>query len=168
MSTPEMNHNDRHEITPKRKYLTSETKRAIYEIFLQESRDGNDIRRTSGVVPEFFFESINNVGRKRVEFNLDQSKDISLRRRTNIRSLEKALKISKSTIHRRIREGNIPPNSNVVKLNLTEENKKAKLEFSLSIINKVMVASNPSFINMHDYIHFDEKWFYMSKTTQKY
>ncbi|KAH6821862.1 hypothetical protein C2S53_008467 [Perilla frutescens var. hirtella] len=168
MSTPEMNHNDQHEITPKRKYLTSEIKRAIYEILLQESRDGNDIRRTSGVVPEFFFESINNVSRKRVEFNLDKIKDILLRRRTNIRSLAKALKISKSTIHRRIREGNIPPNSTVVKLNLTEENKKARLEFSLSIINKVMVASNPSFINMHDYIHFDEKWFYMSNTTQKY
>lgn len=36
------------------------------------------------------------------------------------------------------------------------------------MINKDMVASNQTFVNMHDYIHIDEKCFYTSKTTQKY
>ena len=36
------------------------------------------------------------------------------------------------------------------------------------MINEGMSASKPIFVNMHNQIHIDEKWFYMSKTSQKY
>ncbi|KAH7842405.1 hypothetical protein Vadar_004953 [Vaccinium darrowii] len=45
------------------------------------------------------------VGRKRVQFDPNQMKEIPLRRRTNIRSLSKALNIPKSTLHKRIKKG---------------------------------------------------------------
>lgn len=181
----------------KRRIVDCQTKRLIYDILLHDScegkiergvftrvarsfmvspksvsriwQEGNYVRSTSGIAPTFSSRYVQNAGRKRsIELSLDKMKEIPLRRRTNIRSLAKALEMSRSTVHRRIKEGCVRPHSNAVKPSLTEENKKARLEFCLSMINKDVVASNPSFINMHDYIHIDEKWFYMSKATQKF
>nr|XP_016499741.1 PREDICTED: uncharacterized protein LOC107818270 [Nicotiana tabacum] len=61
-------------------------------------------------------------------------KEISLCRRTNIRSLACAMDMSTSTIFRRIKEGVIRPHTNAIKPHLTEENKKARLQFCLSMI----------------------------------
>ena len=36
------------------------------------------------------------------------------------------------------------------------------------MIDEGTIDSTPSFISMHNRIHIDEKWFYMSKTSQKY
>ncbi|XP_057770758.1 uncharacterized protein LOC130990549 [Salvia miltiorrhiza] len=180
----------------KRNFLSNQTKRSIYQMLLEESRDGkikrgvfskvaetfsvcrktvsriwyagNDVRSRSGVAPDFSCKLPRSNGRKRVELSLEQIKAIPLRRRTNIRSLSKALGMSKSTIHRRIQEGYLRPHSNAVKPKLTEENKRSRLEFCLSMINRDVASSSLMFNNMHDVIHVDEKWFYISNTTQKY
>ena len=95
-------------------------------------------------------------------------KHIPIRRRTNIRSLLNALVVSKSTVHGQIKEGSIRAHSNAVKPYLSDDNKKASLEFCLSMVDYGTISAKPSFINMHNRIHINEKWFYMSKTSQKY
>ncbi|KAM3217055.1 hypothetical protein P3L10_026498 [Capsicum annuum] len=64
------------------------------------------------------------VGRKRIEVDINQVKEIPLCRRTNIRSLSFAMNMEKSTIFRRVKYETIRAHSNSVKPQLTEENKK--------------------------------------------
>nr|XP_043615805.1 uncharacterized protein LOC122587706 [Erigeron canadensis] len=68
-------------------------------------------------------------------------------------------------VHRRIKEGELQPHTNAIKPTLTEENKKARLEFCLSMIPPSL--STP-FYDMFNVVHIDEKWFYMSKPSKLY
>ncbi|XP_023756014.1 uncharacterized protein LOC111904485 [Lactuca sativa] len=108
------------------------------------------------------------VGRKRVQVDFNQVLDIPLRRRSNIRSLANLLNVSKSTMHRRIKEGALRPHTNAIKLTLTHENKRAILEFCLSKISQSLSSNIPTFHDMFNVIHIDEKWFYMSKPSRRY
>ncbi|KAI3708174.1 hypothetical protein L2E82_37296 [Cichorium intybus] len=108
------------------------------------------------------------VGRKRVQVNLNQVLDIPLRRRTNIRSLANCLNVSKSTLHRRIKKGALRPHTNAIKPNLTNENKRARLEFCLSNVSRSLSNQIPTFHDMFNVVHIDEKWFYMSKPSRRY
>lgn len=77
--------------------------------------------------------------------------------------------VPKSTIHRRIKEGALRPHTNAVKPLLTDENKKAKVNFCLSMITPPSLTSaSTTFHNMHNIIHIDEKWFYISKASKRY
>ncbi|KAK8556340.1 hypothetical protein V6N12_002747 [Hibiscus sabdariffa] len=88
--------------------------------------------------------------KRRILLNMDRILEIPPRRRTNIRSMAKALDMSKSTLHRRIKEGLIKPHTNAIKPYLTDANKRARLQFCLSmleldvtrsfLINKVLPA----------------------------
>ncbi|MCL7028299.1 hypothetical protein MKW94_009849 [Papaver nudicaule] len=103
------------------------------------------------------------VGLTTKEFDWSKITEIPLRRRTNIRSLAKALNIPKSTVHRQIKKGKIRKHTNAIKPAFTTEIKKARLEFCLEKIQENLV-----FEGMYNVIHIDEKWFYMTKTTENY
>nr|XP_043630523.1 uncharacterized protein LOC122601854 [Erigeron canadensis] len=105
----------------------------------------------------------NVVGRKRIQIDYAQVSQIPLRRRTNIQSIAKAIDVSKSTMHRRIKEGALRPHTNAIKPDLTDDNKKARLEFCLSTVTRSL-----TFHDMFNVIHIDEKWFYMSKPSKRY
>ena len=51
---------------------------------------------------------------------------------------------------------------------LNEDNKKARLRFCLSMLDKNSLPREPKFMNMYNKIHIDEKWFNMSKTIETY
>ncbi|XP_022013709.1 uncharacterized protein LOC110913170 [Helianthus annuus] len=172
--------------------LTNSERRTIYEVILEQSNDGKLKYGSISDVASHFSVSTRTVSRiwhqarfqvqhgylvdvsrkphiakqKRIQINFDQVAQIALRRRTNIRSIAKALNVSKSTVHRRIKEGELRPHTNAIKPNLTEENKKERLEFCLSMITPSL--SNPSFYDMFNVVHIDEKWFYMSKPSKSY
>nr|XP_043626076.1 uncharacterized protein LOC122597563 [Erigeron canadensis] len=105
----------------------------------------------------------NVVGRKRIQIDYAQVSQIPLRRRKNIRSIAKAIDVSKSTMHRRIKEGALRPHTNAIKPDLTDDNKKARLEFCLSTVTRSL-----TFHDIFNVIHIDEKWFYMSKPSKRY
>ncbi|XP_058208226.1 uncharacterized protein LOC131321239 [Rhododendron vialii] len=108
------------------------------------------------------------VGRKRVQINANQFTSVHYRRRSNIHSLSATLKVAKSTLHRRIKEGVIRPHTNALKPYLSEESKKARLRFCLSMLEPNTLEAQPMFKNMYDYVHIDEKWFYMSHESEQY
>nr|XP_009590283.1 uncharacterized protein LOC104087497 isoform X2 [Nicotiana tomentosiformis] len=83
------------------------------------------------------------VGRKQIHVDINMVKEIPLCRRTNIRSLARAMDMSTSTIFRRIKEGAIRPHTNAIKPHLTEENKKARLQFCLSMIESGKIGIFP-------------------------
>ena len=107
------------------------------------------------------------VGRKRVQINLNQVSEVPLRRRANIRSLVKSINFSKSTMHRRIKEGVVQPHTNAIKPTLTHENRRERLEFCLSKITiQSLLSPIPTLYDMFNVVHIDEKCFHISKPSK--
>ncbi|XP_021725286.1 uncharacterized protein LOC110692558 [Chenopodium quinoa] len=104
------------------------------------------------------------VGKKGKHIDLSKISEIPFHKRGNIRALAIALGVSKSTIHRFIKSGQIKPHTNALKPALTENNIKERLKWCLKAIDQ----DNGMFNDMYNTIHLDEKWFYMTKGTQRY
>lgn len=107
---------------------------------------------------------------KKLEVNISSAiQAVPLHKRDNLRSLSKATGIAKSTLHRRLKKGELRRHSNSIKPLLSEENKQKRLEFCLSMI--VQPEGNHEsyqFDPMFDTIHIDEKLFYQTRTNQTY
>lgn len=108
------------------------------------------------------------VGRNRLATDLDTIADILLRRRTTIRSLAFAVGMCKSTVHNWVKRGILRSHSNAIKPTLNEANKRQRLMFCLDQVEASSVPSNPTFKSLKNVLHIDEKWFFMTKTSQKY
>lgn len=78
------------------------------------------------------------------------------------------MKVSKSTLHRRIKEGVIRAHTNSLKPYLSDENMRACLQFCLSMLEPSSLHTQPIFKNMYNSVHIDEKWFFMTKEAERY
>lgn len=179
----------------RKRNLTNQERQAIFEILVVESDNGKlsgalfseiaasfstterTVRRIwargtaciyDGLRVDVSSKLQGRVGRKRIQINENEFTGLSLRERSNVRSLSSALSIAKSTVHRRIKEGLIRPHSNALKPYLSEECKKARLRFCLSMLEPNTLETQPRFKDMYNYVHIDEKWFYMSKEAERY
>ena len=104
-------------------------------------------------------------GRKRKDWSeeLDSMRSIELNRRSTLRSLSYATGIPKTTLFRMMNDGHVKRISSTVKPTLTEQNKLERLQFCLR-----HVRPNGIFCDMYDYVHIDEKWFYITETKKSY
>ena len=59
-----------------------------------------------------------------------------------------ALNMAKSTLHRRIKEGDIRTQTNAIKPFLTDEKTKVRLTFCLEKIKQASLSTNPEFDEM--------------------
>ncbi|WOH11073.1 hypothetical protein DCAR_0830552 [Daucus carota subsp. sativus] len=109
-----------------------------------------------------------NSGRKKIQIDLAQFRNILLTQRTTIRGAANALNVSTSKLHRCLKEGEIRRQTNDIKPLLKEENKKARLKFCLSVLDKDSLHHEPKFIDMDNIIHIDEKWFHLTKKFETY
>jgi hypothetical protein len=118
------------------------------------------------MVPDIRSKMSGKVGRKKKEIEIVTAiKEIPLSLRQNQRSLSHQLKIPRSTLQRRIKDGDIRAHSSVVKPFLTGYNMLKRLKFCVSMLDPV----NPGlFQDMMDRIHIDEKWFYITKANRTY
>ncbi|VFQ96364.1 unnamed protein product [Cuscuta campestris] len=94
--------------------------------------------------------------------------DTPLRKRTNLRALAAAIGKPKSTVHEWVKRGMLRSHSNAIKPYLTEANKISRLRFCLDQIEPHTIPNSPAFKSFHNVLHIDEKWFFMSKTSQKF
>ncbi|KAI5386953.1 hypothetical protein KIW84_073192 [Lathyrus oleraceus] len=173
----------------KLKVLSNEERMAIYHQLLPKSVDGKLSRGITNVVASSFSVSrrtiqriwkrakeseihdvshrkTKNCGRKRIQIDPNQISQIPLRQRTNIRSLSFAMKTNPTSVFRLLKSGVIRRHSNAIKPLLKEENKRVRLEFCLSMLEGI--PHDPMFKSMHNIIHIDEKWFYMTKKSENY
>ncbi|KAL6563295.1 hypothetical protein OROHE_005882 [Orobanche hederae] len=104
-----------------------------------------------------------NVGRKRIQVDINKLKDIPVHRRKTQKSVAAAMGISQSTVTRWLKRKQIKRHSNAIKPLLIEGGKIKRLEFCLNHIVPSSLPNNPTFHDMHDHIHIDEKWFYLEK-----
>lgn len=105
-------------------------------------------------------------GRKSQEIDLDYVKSVPLSQRGTIRSLAAAIGVPKSTLHRKFKEGQLKRHSNAIKPLLSDSNKIQRIEFALSMI--IPRSNPPTFQDMFDCVHVDEKWFYLTRTKATY
>ncbi|KAF0683350.1 Aste57867_24606 [Aphanomyces stellatus] len=66
--------------------------------------------------------------------------------------------IKLATLHRYLKHGKFRTHSSAVRPILTDANKYVHLKFATSTVGCDMVLNE-----MHDYVHLDEKWFYITK-----
>lgn len=95
-------------------------------------------------------------------------RNVPVSSRTTIHDVAKYLGISKSKLHSMKREGIIKHVSNSIKPYLTEKNKKERLKWCLSMLDPSSIPHDPMFQGLFDYVFIDEKWFYITRKTERY
>ena len=127
-------------------------------------RDG----KTDGGISAFDSNKKKNCGSKKHPFNPDVIKDVPLRERQTIRGLANALKMPKSTLHKRLKEGKFRRHTNAIKFTLTEQNMKERVRFCTQMLDSLSLPDDPTFKSLYNVIYIDEKWFYRTKKNQIY
>ncbi|XP_024628802.2 uncharacterized protein [Medicago truncatula] len=158
-------------INKRGKNMSNDTRRDIYEMLLKKSVDGKLGRNATREVSSHFSVPILSVqriwkrakdcgahvdvshkmsrgGRKRVEIDLEKIRDVPLHKRTTIESLAHALDVKKTTLFRLIKSGKIRKHSNAIKPFLKEENKRARLQFCIKMIDANSIPNNPTFVGI--------------------
>ncbi|XP_057811446.1 uncharacterized protein LOC131025668 [Salvia miltiorrhiza] len=106
--------------------------------------------------------------RKPVELDLHLIASLELSKRSTIRRLACGIKCSKSTVGRWIKSGLIKPHSSAIKPDLTAPNKLLRLRSSLEALEYDRILRSLTFKSMHNTVHIDEKWFYITKSAQRF
>lgn len=86
-------------------------------------------------------------------------REIPLSQRSTLRDLFSKVGESLGTMHRVLKEGVVKRVSSTLKPDLQDENKKTRLNYALNMLS----GSSNEFKETLDYIHVDEKWFYLTK-----
>ena len=68
---------------------------------------------------------------------------------------------------RLIKRSKIKAHSNPLDPTLTDANKIRRVKWILSLIQEDTIQRHPINKAMYDFIHIDEKWFYLTKKTQR-
>ncbi|KAL6525190.1 hypothetical protein OROMI_030783 [Orobanche minor] len=179
----------------KMRILTDAERWAIYRALLEKSINGKLDKNTTKEVQHMFnIENVRTIqriwkihkrtpsgtnvdvssrkrrscGRKRLEVDLSRVPEIELHKRTTVTSLSNALGVSYSKVYNLFKEGVIRRHSSAIKPHLKEENKISRLQFCLSMLEESPSSNDPKSKGMYNYVHIDEKWFYMTKKDQTY
>ncbi|GMF64654.1 unnamed protein product [Phytophthora lilii] len=132
---------------------------------VQDIKAGNPINYNSG--------RKGRSGRKTLlttEFRLDLNHAIELvplEDRTDIRTLANALGIAKSTLHDYFLAGVFRCHTTRLKPMLTDAQRVERLRFAASFVHRGP-ANRLKFDSMMDFVHLDEKWFYLKKDKQRF
>ncbi|XP_062203760.1 uncharacterized protein LOC133905955 [Phragmites australis] len=167
----------------RRNFLNDDMRRSIYSMLLERTSPGKlkngvakSVAADSGVplrVVQRIWTSgkhgggihgvankkTGNCGRKRIQIDPQRIRDVPLQDRTTLRDLARALHVDPTTLCNRLKSGEIVRQTNDIKFSLTEENKKARLRFCISMLGRDNRQDDPI---------FSEKWFYMTKKNQNY
>lgn len=104
------------------------------------------------------------------EFRLDLNHAIALtplEDRTNIRTLADSLGMSKSTLHDYFLSGVFRCHTACLKPMLSDEQRVARVRFASGFVQKTG-RHGLQIDNMMEYVHLDEKWFYLAKEKQRF
>lgn len=95
--------------------------------------------------------------------DIEKIREIPLHKRSSLRSLAEALECTTGQLMRLIKKGVLRRHSSALKPHMTDDNMKARLRFCLSMLEESSIPFEPKFKSMHNVIHIDEKWFYVTK-----
>ncbi|KAL7564246.1 hypothetical protein ACA910_012273 [Epithemia clementina (nom. ined.)] len=92
-------------------------------------------------------------------------KKLPLQKRRLLRKISVNLKISLGTVSRFLHNGTMQAHTSALKPTLSEENKVSRIYYALEMRDPNNIRK---FKDMMEYIHVDEKWFYLSKDKERY
>ncbi|XP_057791292.1 uncharacterized protein LOC131008429 [Salvia miltiorrhiza] len=100
--------------------------------------------------------------------DVEKVRNMSVLERSSLRIMSGKLGVSKSLLHRWVKEKKIRPHTNAIKPFLTSQNMLLRLRWSLSQLIPLNEGGKFKFQTMYNTIHVDEKWFYLTKTADRY
>lgn len=107
-------------------------------------------------------------GRKKKDYLIQgEVRNVPFNKRKTIRSLAGFLKIPKSSLHRRIKAGDIRACSSTLKPFLTKQNEKQRIAFVLLHL-QFFEDGIIRFEGMFNIVHVDEKWFNLTEVSGRY
>lgn len=106
--------------------------------------------------------------RKRVLIDLELIQSIPLHKRATIRKLGIGLNCSKSTVWRWVKAGLIKAHTSAIRPHLSADHKLLRLKFSIEAIEFDRLQNMLKFKSMHNTVHLDEKWFFLTKESHRY
>ncbi|XP_021747226.1 uncharacterized protein LOC110713072 [Chenopodium quinoa] len=148
------------------KHLSSEFnvhKSTITRIFTEIKR-----QLAKGDLIDVRTKKIGRTGRKPLQISDEILQSVPLHLRQTERSYVGALKISHSTVHNLKKRGRLRAHTCCNKPALTSDHKIARLRWILSHINPVTGNEDPTFVDMRNVIHCDEKWFYLNPNKRRF
>ncbi|KAL1556343.1 hypothetical protein AAHA92_11986 [Salvia divinorum] len=98
----------------------------------------------------------------------EKVRNLSVLERSSYRKMAPKLGVSKTTLCRWVKEKQLRPHTNAVKPLLTDVNKLARLRWCLSQLQPTITQCKVSYHDMRNIVHIDEKWFYMTKSSDRY
>ncbi|XP_057793332.1 uncharacterized protein LOC131009952 [Salvia miltiorrhiza] len=108
------------------------------------------------------------IHKDRKKLDVEKVKSLSILERSTIRKMAVKLGVSKSLLGQWIKRKELRPHTSAIKPQLTDVNKIARMKFCLSNVVYDGAMSRYSYQSMHNVVHIDEKWFYMTKTSDRY
>ncbi|XP_021759192.1 uncharacterized protein LOC110724104 [Chenopodium quinoa] len=121
-----------------------------------------------GIVVDVNTKKLGRTGRKAKQYTDEFMTSVPLYKRTTERGYAGALKIPKTALHRLRQQGRLRTHTSTNHRALTEKHKVARLKWVLSLINHVPAIGDPTFSDMQQWIHLDEKWFYINPETRTF
>lgn len=106
--------------------------------------------------------------RKCKGFDLDMLMVVPIQKRTTIRAQLVALGMPHSTVNRLLKSGQLRAYTNSIKSALKPTHKIQRLSYVLTHVIPTNVHTLPKFFALHNIVHIDEKWFYMSQETLRF
>ena len=105
---------------------------------------------------------------KRVHLDLTLLKSLHYTKRGSIRTLAVGLSCTKSTVGRWVKSGLIRSHTSAIRPDLTGPNKLLRMRFTLEALELDRILKTIKFKDMHNTIHIDEKWFYITKGMHRF
>ncbi|XP_042012409.1 uncharacterized protein LOC121760879 [Salvia splendens] len=103
-----------------------------------------------------------------IQLDVNRVRALSVLERGTIRKMAAKLDLSKSTVGRMVKANHLRPHTNVVKPILTAAKKLARMKWGLTHVQPVAYNGMLKYYTMHNVVHIDEKWFFMTKCTDRY
>ncbi|XP_057793204.1 uncharacterized protein LOC131009814 [Salvia miltiorrhiza] len=100
--------------------------------------------------------------------DVEKVKNLSVLQRSSMRIMSTNLGVSKSLIHKWVKEKKLKPHTNAIKPFLTPQNRLSRLSWSLKQLSSISEGGFIKFQSMYNTIHIDEKWFYLTKIKDRY
>ena len=108
------------------------------------------------------------TGQKRKEYSEQFLQSVPLHQRTTVRSFAGALKISTAAVFRLKKQGKLRSHTSNNHPRVTHSHKLQRMQWVLSQIIPRTPNAAPTFNNMSNVIHSDEKWFYLNPETRRF
>ncbi|XP_021742867.1 uncharacterized protein LOC110708947 [Chenopodium quinoa] len=121
-----------------------------------------------GTIIDVRSKKLGKCGRKARQYSEEWLQSIPLYLRTTERSYAAALGISHVTLHTLKKKGILRTHTSTNKPRLTSDHKIARLRWVLNHIQPATATTNPTFEDMSNMIHIDEKWLYINPETRRF